>query len=359
MRVLLTIIITLLLIFSPSVYAAEEQNNGGDDNSFDITEMIMSHIGDSHEFHIVNIPRKDKEDIKLTIPLPIILWYDGGLHIFSSSKIYDNEVVESRGSHFLLNDEKIYVTDEYGHLSYNEESEITNTKPFDISITKNVATMFLAVITILLLAISAGRIYKQSNTHSAPKGTQRILEPVVIFVRDEIINTNIEKGKADFFAPFLLTLFLFIWISNLLGVIPFFPGGANLSGNIAYTFTLAIFAFLATNIFGSKAYWKEILTAPGAPIYVKIFLVPIEIIGMFTKPFALMLRLFANITAGHIIILSLASIIFVLETIYASPLTILLSLIMFTLELLVATLQAYIFTLLTALFIGMAVKSEH
>lgn len=336
-----------------------EKANETEADSFDITEMIMHHISDAHEFQILTIPRKSKEDIKISLPLPIILWNSDGLHLFNSSKLYRESVVESRNSHFKMYHEKIYETSSAGIININEQGEVTNIKPLDLSITKNVLTMFLAMLIILYLSISAAKTYSKTEGPSVPKGTQKILEPIVLFVRDDIVRAQIEDKKADFFTPFLLSLFFFIWVSNLIGIIPFFPGGANLSGNISFTFTLAIFAFLATNIFGSRHYWKEILVAPGIPSYVKIFLVPIEIIGLFTKPFALMLRLFANITAGHIIILSITSIIFVLETIYASPLTILLSLIMFTLEFLVATLQAYIFTLLTALFIGLAVNTEH
>jgi len=353
---------TLYFIFSILSFVGVEGAERGDDpksDSFDITEMIMHHIGDTHEFQILTIPRKSKEDIKISLPLPIILWNSDGLHLFNSAKLYRQPVVESRNSHFKIYHEKIYETSSAGIININEQGEVTNVKPLDLSITKNVVTMFLAMFIILYLSISAARTYIKAQGPSVPQGAQKILEPIVLFVRDDIVRAQIDDKKSDFFTPFLLSLFFFIWVSNLIGIIPFFPGGANLSGNISFTFTLAIFAFLATNIFGSRHYWKEVLVAPGTPFYVKIFLVPIEIIGMFTKPFALMLRLFANITAGHIIILSITSIIFVLESIYASPLTILLSLIMYSLEFLVAILQAYIFTLLTALFIGLAVNTEH
>ncbi len=355
-------VFALYFIFSIFTFIGAEGAKKVEDtesDSFDVTEMIMHHIGDTHEFQILTIPRKSKEDIKISLSLPVILWHSDGLHLFSSAKFYQQPVVESRNSYFKMYNEKIYETNSSGIIDIDEQGEVTNVKPLDLSITKNVMTMFLAMIVILYVSISAARTYAKAKGPSVPKGAQKILEPIVLFVRDDIVRAQIEDKKADFFTPFLLSLFFFIWVSNLIGIIPFFPGGANLSGNISFTFTLAIFAFLATNIFGSRHYWKEILVAPGTPFYVKIFLVPIEIIGMFTKPFALMLRLFANITAGHIIILSITSIIFVLGSIYASPLTILLSLIMYSLEFLVATLQAYIFTLLTALFIGMAVNTEH
>lgn len=350
----------IVSLFSFAGIQAAEKIEDIESDSFDITEMIMHHIGDSHEFQILTIPREGKSDIKISLPLPIILWSNNSIHLISSSKFYNQAVVESRGNYFVMSHEKIYNTDSTGHLAKDETGEITNLKPLDLSITKNVLTMFLSMLIIALLCISAAKTYAQSKGPSAPKGVQKVLEPIILFVKDDIVKPQIDDNKSDFFMPFLLTLFFFIWVNNLIGIVPFFPGGANLSGNIAFTFTLAIFAFLATNIFGSKHYWREILLAPGTPFYVKIFLVPIEIIGMFTKPFALMLRLFANITAGHIIILSLTSIIFVLKSIYVSPLTILLSLVMYSLEFLVATLQAYIFTLLSALFIGMAVnKAEH
>ncbi len=191
-----------------------------------------------------------------------------------------------------------------------------------------------------------------------PTGMQSLLEPIILFVRDDIVIEQIGKEKADRFMPFILTVFFFIWINNLIGMIPIFPGGSNLSGNIAFTSILAFLTFLLTNLNGSRSYWKHIFATPGVPVPVRIILIPIEIVSIFTKPFALMIRLFANITAGHIIILSLTSLIFVMKTIYIAPVSIGMSIFMDMLELLVGLLQAYIFALLSALFIGMAVHEE-
>ena len=359
MKKLLTILFILYAGFT--LHANDTKSQTSDEEGFDITELIMHHIGDSHEFHIISFPKSSGETLDITLPLPVILWDNHGLHLFLSSKFRDNKagkIVYSRGSYFTLVNEKIYLTDEAGTLSYNAAGDIVNEKPLDLSITKNVSSMFLSIAILLLLFIPAARNYRRTGGLSAPQGVQKVLEPIVLFVRDDIVKSQIDQNKADFFMPFLMTLFFFIWTNNLLGLIPFFPGNANLSGNIAFTFTLSVFAFLAINVFGSKHYWKDIFTAPGAPFYIKVLLVPIEIIGIFTKPFALMVRLFANITAGHIIILCLTSIIFVLQTIYALPLTVLLSLVMYSLEFLVGALQAYVFTLLTALFIGIAVNKE-
>lgn len=331
------------------------------DDEFDATEMIMHHIADSHDWHIVSFHTFSGKKIQITLPLPVILWHGGKFSVFLSSKFHHGESVVSVGNEFLvLYHGHIYLTDHLGTILKGESGEVLNKAPLDFSITRNVASMFLGAFLLLLIFGTTARIYSKRGGLAVPKGIQLFVEPIVLYVRDDIIRAQIHGHKADLFTPYLLTLFFFIWINNLIGLVPFFPGGSNLSGNIAFTLTLAVFSFLATNIFATGHYWKEILIAPGTPFYVKLFLVPIEIIGMFTKPFALMLRLFANITAGHIIILSLTAIIFVLKTIYAAPLTILLSLIMISLEFLVALLQAYIFTLLTSLFIGMAVnESSH
>jgi F-type H+-transporting ATPase subunit a len=184
------------------------------------------------------------------------------------------------------------------------------------------------------------------------------VEPLVVFVRDDIAKNNIGPHYARF-VPMLLTIFFFIWINNLMGLIPFFPGGANVTGNIAVTMVLALVTFVVTNVNGNKHYWSHIFWMPGLPVAVKPLLAIVEFIGIFTKPFSLMIRLFANITAGHIIVLSLVSLVFIFETVWVSPASVLLTLFISILELLVAALQAYIFTLLTALYIGAAMHEEH
>jgi F-type H+-transporting ATPase subunit a len=216
--------------------------------------------------------------------------------------------------------------------------------------------MWISALMLLLIFISISRKYKRGVER--PSGLQSAMEPIILFVRDDIANDMIGKGKADKYFHYLLTVFFFIWINNILGLVPFFPGGSNLSGNISFTAVLAICTLIITNVSGTKAYWKHIVAPPGVPAWVTVFLVPVEIIGIFTKPFALMIRLFANITAGHIILLSLVSMIFILKTIWFAPVSILLGLVMSLLEILVGLLQAFIFTLLSALFIGLATHDD-
>ena len=200
------------------------------------------------------------------------------------------------------------------------------------------------------------RKYKKGNL--VPSGLQGFLEPIVLFIKEDIAIPNIGEHKFHRFLPYLLTVFFFIWINNMLGLVPFFPGGANLTGNIAVTMTLAVFTLIITNTSGSKTYWGHVF-APPVPKWLWFIMIPVEMIGVLSKPFALMIRLFANITAGHIIVLSLVSLIFIFKTVWISPASIVFVLFMDVLELLVAILQAYIFTLLSALFIGLAVHEHH
>ena len=340
--------------FSQSSFAADKH---GDDSEkeFDPMEMIMHHIADSHEWHIISY-KSDGKEKHITLPLPVIL-IDNGIHVFMSSAFHHGEEVVKKGdTYYKLYHGKIYKTDAEGTIEYDDNHEVINTKPIDFSITRNVASMWLSIIIIIWLFTSAAKRYR--GPPSAPKGVQSFVEPLILFVRDDIAYAQIDKHKADRFIPFLLTLFFFIWINNLIGLIPFFPGGSNLTGNISLTMVLALITFFVTNFSGTKSYWGHIFWMPGVPVPIRILLSVIEFIGLFTKPFALMIRLLANITAGHIIILSLFSLIFVMKSIAIAPVSLLMALMMFMLELLVAVLQAYIFTLLSALFIGMAVHSE-
>jgi F-type H+-transporting ATPase subunit a len=354
------VVFLLLFLFSFFVRSNGSPSVSKEEEKFDPTEMIMHHISDSHEWHIISFHTLTGKLIHLTLPLPIIVWQDGKLWSFFSYKFHGGDISVPIGDKYLsLYHGHLYLTDAQGTIHKGENDEILNQSPVDFSITKNVASMFLSAILLILIFGTAARQYSRIGGLVAPKGIVAVVEPIVLFVRDDIIKDMIHGRKANFFTPYLLTLFFFIWINNLIGLIPFFPGGSNLSGNISFTLTLATVSFLATNIFAGGHYWREIFIAPGIPVFIKPLLIIVEFVGIFTKPFALMLRLFANITAGHIIILSLTSIIFVLQTIYAAPLTILTSLMMFSLEFLVALLQAYIFTLLTALFIGMAVNESN
>jgi F-type H+-transporting ATPase subunit a len=218
--------------------------------------------------------------------------------------------------------------------------------------------MFAALIG-LWLFLSLSRSYKKTGI-SHPRGIQSFLEPIILFVRDDIAISNIGEHKYEKYMPYLLTVFFFILINNIMGLIPFPPPfGANVTGNIAVTFILALFTFFITQFSGNRNYWKHIFATPGVPFWLLPVMIPVELIGIISKPFALMIRLFANITAGHIIVLSLVCLIFIFRSLAVAPVSILFVIFMDCLELLVAFLQAYVFTLLSALFISLAVQEEH
>lgn len=348
-----TLVVLLLLALLPGQgFAAPEGPTGETEKKeFNPAELAMEHVLDAHEWHLA-----DYDGHSISIPLPVILW-DNGIKVFMSSEFdHGHSVVEQGGDHYVIEHETIYKTDAEGTLNYDEAGHPVNSKPLDFSITKNVASMFLSVILLLLIFILSARSYRKSQV---PKGIAAFVEPLVVFVRDDIAKNNIGEEKYMKFLPYLLTVFFFIWINNLIGLLPIPPGGgANVTGNIAVTMVLAVFTFVLTNIYGNKDYWKHIFWMPGVPVAVKPLLAVVEFLGIFTKPFALMIRLFANITAGHIIILSLISLIFIFETAWASIASVPFVIFMSCIELLVALLQAYIFTLLSALFIGLAVQ-EH
>lgn len=216
--------------------------------------------------------------------------------------------------------------------------------------------MWVSMLVLFLIFITAARKYKKSQNF-IPQGIASFVEPLVVFIRDEVAKPMIGEKKYARFMPYLLTVFFFIWINNIFGLIPIL-NGANLTGNIAFTFTLAMFTFIITTFSGNKDYWKHIFWMPGVPVPMKIFLMPIEIVGMFTKPISLMIRLFANITAGHIIILALMSLIFIFNTIAIAPVSVAFALFITIIEIVVTAIQAYIFTILSALYFGMATE-EH
>ena len=354
------------LILSLSILVSAPAFSGDSDGDVDVNELIMHHVQDAHEWHVMG---SEHGDDAVSIPLPIIL-IDNGLHVFSSSRLYhDGEIVhftneDEEKDYYLANKElgygmhheKIYKLDENGELSFHDGHAI-NDKPLDFSITKNVFSLFFSALLLFLILKASVKSYK--NSGGLPSGIGRFVEPLVIFVRDDIAKVNIGEKKYERFMPYLLTAFFFIWINNLLGLIPIFPGGANLSGSISFTLTLAVFTLLFTVFSGNKHYWQHIFATPGVPKALLPIMVPIEIIGIFTKPFALMIRLFANITAGHIIILSLVGIIFTFQNAAWGALSVPMALFISVLELLVAFLQAFIFTMLSALFIGTAVAEHH
>ncbi len=258
---------------------------------FNASEVILHHVLDDHQWHIADW---------LVIPLPIIVYSEEkGLDIFSSSRFYDHHnVVEYNGYRL-----------EHSHIYLVESGKAV----FDISITKNVAMLFINAALLLLVFVSVARGFT-ANKGKAPKGLQSFFEPIILFVRDEIVKPNMGH-QYERFLPYMLTLFFFILFGNLLGLL---PGAGNLTGNIAVTMTLAVITFLMTNFMGNKGYWGHIFWTPGVPLPLRIVILPVEIIGMFTKPFSLMIRLFVAITAGHIVLLSLISLAFIFGSIWSN-----------------------------------------
>ena len=314
----------------------------------DLDEYLYSHIGDSYEWHITTV-----KGHPVSIPLPVILHSrTSGWHVFSSKHLEEGPY---EGFHISTNekyDGKIVETDASG----------TEVRPLDLSITKNVAgLMFNSALLVLVILLTARWYKKHDAVEEAPKGFTGLMEMLITMVEDDIIKECIGRDYKRY-SPYLLTAFFFIFLNNLMGIVPFFPGGANITGNIAVTFVLAICTFLAVNLFGNKHYWKDILW-PNVPTWLKVplpLMPVIEIIGIFTKPFSLMIRLFANILAGHCMLLGVVAVIFL--TVEMGPavnaglsaVSILLGVFMDILELLVAFLQAYVFTMLSAVFIGMS-----
>jgi F-type H+-transporting ATPase subunit a len=330
-------------------FNAQAENPEG--TEFDAGAMITHHIADAHEWHLWTTMGEDGKEHHVSIPLPIILYSSQkGLEIFSSSNFH-NDLATYQG--YKLEHEHIYFADGGGIIAKDEAGK--NLAPLDFSITKNAASIMLSALILLTIFSAVASGYKK-NAGKAPSGIQSVFEPLIMFVRDDIAVPNIGEKKADKYLPYLLTIFFFIWVNNLLGLI---PTGANASGNIAFTMTLAVITGLITNFSGNAGYWGHIFWTPGVPLWLRPIMLPVEIIGILTKPFALMIRLFANITAGHIIILSLLCFIFVFKSFMVGvPVSIFVVLMTF-MELFVAALQAFIFTLLSALFIGTAVEEHH
>lgn len=330
--------------------AHHDEAKGG----FDAGQLIMGHIGDEHGWHLWG---------HTSLPLPIILYSsERGLSVFSSSRFDHGH--KTYGGYALHDGHIVAVNDPDGtdahHASINED---LTRATWDISITKNVMSLLVSAALLLIIFISVAKAYTR-RTGQAPTGLQNLVEPIVLFVRDDVAKSAIGH-KYERFLPYLLTAFFFIFLNNLLGLVPIFPGGANLTGNIAVTLVLALLTFIIVTVNGNKHYWHHILAMPGVPGWVLAILTPVEILGMFLKPFVLMIRLFANITAGHIIALSFFSLIFVFgETSAGAGYGVAIGSWAFTvfmamLELLVAFIQAYVFTFLSAMYIGAAVEEPH
>jgi F-type H+-transporting ATPase subunit a len=299
-----------------------------------VSEVILHHVMDDHVWHLW-------DGHYGTIFLPVIVYSsEKGLDVFSSHNFYDehHNIVEYNG----------YVL-EHNHISI----EGSKAYVLDLSITKNVAMLFITAALLLIIFLSVADSAKK-NAGKAPKGLQSFFEPIIIFVKDEIVKPNIGHHYEKFM-PYMLTLFFFILFGNLLGLL---PGSGNLTGNIAVTLTLALLTFIITNVKGNKGYWSHILWTPGVPLPLRLVILPVEIIGIFTKPFSLTVRLFVAITAGHIVLLSLICLTFIFQSYWVGGISSLIVLFIDLIELLVAGIQAYVFTLFSSLYIGMAIADH-
>ncbi len=354
----------LVLVGFLALNSVKASSSEGEKGGFKAGEMIMHHIADAHEIHIIG---------DINIYLPVILKTNEGFKVFSSSHFYHNEKhaedTAGTSTHYYEHDgfvmvhEHVYYLAENGGLIFDEEGEVANNAvTLDLSITKNIVGIFVTIFIMFLLFFTVAKGYKKRGI-GAPKGLQSFMEPLVLFIRDEVARPSIGK-HADRFMPFLLTVFFFVWISNLLGLVPFL-GGLNITGTLSITIVLAAVVFVITTINGNKNYWMHILWPPDVPVPIKLILVPIEIAGIFIKPLVLMVRLTANITAGHIIILAFVALIFIFGEQSATAGygigigSTLFMVFMNFIELLVAFLQAYVFTLLAAIYFGAAVEEAH
>lgn len=348
MKYLSQLLFVLLLSFSFQTYAQAEQASS---KSLKIKETIEHHLLDDYYFTLFKDEEKNKT---YGFPLPVIL-VDQGVRIFSSSAFIEGDQLARHGEHYYrLDHNKIYRTDAAGQKIIVDGNPV---QPFDFSITKSVVGLLFIALLMFVVFTQLAKSYKKNPT-KVPSGIGRLLEPLILYVRDEIAKPNI-GSKYKQFMPFLLSVFFLIWIVNILGLTPF---GFNITGNISVTFCLALMTLILVNINGNKSYWQHIFWMPGVPYPVRLILLPIEVLGIFTKGLSLMIRLYANNVAGHTVIMGLIAIIFLLNeefTVGGSiSISLLLTLFIYIIKILAAFLQAYIFTILSALFIGQAVE-EH
>lgn len=319
-----------------------------------IKAFIGHHVLDSHDF---TLTQDDETGKHYGFPLPVIIW-DNGLHVFSSAKFnHGHAVAESKGNYYAINhhDGKIYRTDASGTITEDEKSgHPTNVRPLDFSITKTVVSIFAAALLMFWLFSSLAKSYAKNG--GIASGAGRIFEPLVVYIRDEVAIPNIGEKHYKKYMSYLLTIFFFVLFLNIFGLTPL---GINATGNLTITFSLAILTFLITNLTANKNYWGHIFWMPGVPKLMRIVLAPIELLGVIIKPFSLMIRLYANIFAGHIVLMSIIGLMFIFKSWIGSSLSFGLSFALSILEILVAFLQAYIFTMLSALYFGSAVEEHH
>lgn len=341
----------------------EKTPEGGEEKKFNASEVIFGHVLNAHEFHFLDIG-----DHPVSIPLPVILYSpERGFSAFMSSKFehgqHDYEGYRILTAHSIAEmkvDKQTYSPQDI--VAIKDGKIDPNVKVYDLSLTRNVVQMLIALIIFTWIMLRIAKRYKSGvGVTSAPKGSQSLLEPVITFVRDEVAKPNLGH-KYEKYLPYLLTVFFFILINNIFGLI---PGSANVTGNIAFTAVLGLISFVVILASTNKHYWGHIFNPPGVPMGVKFILVPVEFLSVFIKPFALIIRLFANMVAGHIIIICLISLIFIFGQLSpiagwgASPLAVGFTVFIYLIEVLVAFLQAFIFTMLTAVFIGQAFEGGH
>lgn len=334
--------------------SAKEHHDENEGEKLNAGKVIMDHVMDTHGWHLWG---------HTELPLPVILYNsDRGLSVFMSSK-FDHGHAAYNG--WILRDGNVLAVNETGatDASQTTVNEEITANTWDLSITKNVFALMISLVILVLILTNVANMYTRKRKGLAPTGFQNALEPIILFIRDEVIKPSIGP-KYEKYVPYLLTVFFFIWINNLLGLVPVFPGGANVTGSISVALVLAVFTFLIVCFSANKGYWQHIFAMPGVPKPILILLTPIEILGVFLRPFVLMIRLFANITAGHIIVLSFFCLIFIFGQngvgvgLAVSPMSLLFTIFMTSLELLVGFLQAYVFVMLSAVYIGAAVE-EH
>ncbi len=332
----------------------EEHAETPKDLKTEIKEYINHHLLDSYDFHLFSWKDDAGKEHHIGFPLPVIVW-DNGLHVFSSSKFHHGEeAAESNGNYYRLFHNKIYkVGSADEQVTLDEHHHPTNVKPLDFSITKSVFMILLVSVIMFFLFTNLAKSYAKNG--GIAKGAGRFFEPIILYIRDDIAIPNIGKNYKKYMS-YLLTIFFFIWFLNMFGLTPL---GVNVTGNIAVTACLAIITYLITTFTANKNYWGHIFWMPGVPTPMKIILAPIELLGTIIKPFSLMIRLYANIVAGHVVLMSIIGLMFIFKNWLGSSLSFFLAFALSLLEILVAALQAYIFTMLSALYFGAGNEEHH
>ena len=341
-----------LIFFGPNSFGEKNPINSNQGIRKNYKEFKDHHLQDNHSFKLFKY--KSKEKVKyVSFSLPVILW-DNGLQIFSSKKFYHGKkIAEHKGNFYKLYHSKIYKTDKKGTITYNRENKVSNQKPLDFSITKNVVFILTGMFLMIFVFVRMAKSYKNNLI---PLGFGRLMEPIILYIRDDIARPNIGEKHYKRYMSFLLTVFFFIWFVNLFGLTPL---GSNVTNNIAVTASLSLLTYIITTFTANKNYWAHIFWMPGVPTPMKLLLAPIELLGTIIKPFSLMIRLYANMTAGHVVLMSIIGLIFIFQNWIGGTLSFGLAFALALLELLVCALQAYIFTMLSALYFGAAVEDHH